>query len=43
MTADKLYYTSLGGVVGSVALDGTNAKVLLSDQGGLTGIVALER
>jgi sugar lactone lactonase YvrE len=43
MTADKLYYTSLGGVVGSVALDGTNAKVLLSDQGALTGIVALDR
>jgi sugar lactone lactonase YvrE len=43
MTADKLYYTSLGGVVGSVALNGTNAKVLLSDQGALTGIVALER
>jgi len=41
--ADRLYYTSLGGVVGSVALDGTNAKVLLSDQGALTGIVALER
>jgi DNA-binding beta-propeller fold protein YncE len=40
---DRLYYTSLGGVVGTVGLDGTNAKTLLSDQGALTGIVALER
>jgi sugar lactone lactonase YvrE len=42
MRGDRLYYTSLGGVVGAAALNGSNAKVLLSDQGALTGIVALE-
>jgi sugar lactone lactonase YvrE len=40
---DRLYYTSLGGVVGTVALNGSNARTLLTDQGALTGIVALER
>jgi sugar lactone lactonase YvrE len=39
---DRLYYTSLGGVVGTAALNGSNARTLLSDQGALTGIVALE-
>ena len=40
---DRLYYTSLGGVVGTVALDGSHAKTLLTDQGALTGIATLER
>jgi sugar lactone lactonase YvrE len=43
MRADRLYYTSLGGVVGTVALNGSNARTLLTDQGALTGIAALER
>jgi len=43
MRGDRLYYTSLGGVVGTVALDGSHAKTLLTDQGALTGIAALER
>jgi sugar lactone lactonase YvrE len=42
MRGDRLYYTSLGGILGAVALDGSNAKTLLSDQGALTGIAALE-
>jgi sugar lactone lactonase YvrE len=42
LRSDRLYYTSLGGVVGSVSLDGSHAKTLLTDQGALTGIAALE-
>jgi sugar lactone lactonase YvrE len=43
MRADRLYYTNLGGVVGTLALDGSNARMLLTGQGALTGIAALER
>ena len=42
LRSDRLYYTSLGGVVGSVALDGSHARTLLTEQGALTGIAALE-
>jgi sugar lactone lactonase YvrE len=38
---DRLYYTSLDGVLGSATLNGRNARVLLEKQGALTGIAML--
>jgi hypothetical protein len=35
---DRMFYTTLAGVVGTAALDGSNARSLLSNQGSLTGI-----
>ena len=37
-----LYYTDLGGTVGSAKLDGSSAKTLLTGQGSLTGITYVE-
>jgi len=34
----RMYYTSLRGVVGTAALDGSGARSLLTDQGPMTGI-----
>ena len=34
-----MFYTSLGGEVGTAAMDGSGAKLLLQGQGPLTGIV----
>jgi sugar lactone lactonase YvrE len=38
----RLYYTSLRGVVGTAALDGSGATSLLTDQGPMTGIAVAE-
>lgn len=38
----RMFYTSLGGEVGTAALDGTGAKMLLTKQGTLTGITVVE-
>jgi DNA-binding beta-propeller fold protein YncE len=37
-----VYYTDLGGLVGTCKLDGSGAKTLLSGQGALTGITFVE-
>jgi DNA-binding beta-propeller fold protein YncE len=39
---DRLYYTSLDGVIGSAKLDGSNAQKLVTDAGALTGIVVAD-
>jgi sugar lactone lactonase YvrE len=39
---DRLYYTSLGGVLGTSTLNGRQSRQLLTDQGALTGIVLLD-
>jgi sugar lactone lactonase YvrE len=39
---DRLYYTSLGGVVGASTLNGRHARLLLTNQGALTGIALLD-
>jgi sugar lactone lactonase YvrE len=39
---DRLYYTSLGGVLGTATLGGGNQRLLLTGQGALTGIAILE-
>jgi DNA-binding beta-propeller fold protein YncE len=39
---NRMFYTSLGGAVGTSALDGTMPKMLLSGQGAVTGIVLAE-
>lgn len=39
---DRLYYTSLGGVVGTATLNGRHPRLLLTDQGALTGIALLD-
>jgi DNA-binding beta-propeller fold protein YncE len=39
---DRLYYTSLGGVVGTATLGGRNSRLLLTGQGALTGIALIE-
>jgi sugar lactone lactonase YvrE len=39
---DRLYYTSLGGVLGTATLGGGNQRLLLTGQGALTGIALLE-
>ena len=39
---DRLYYTSLGGVVGTATLGGRKSRLLLTGQGALTGIALLE-
>lgn len=41
-TRDRLYYTSLDGVVGFASLDGRKSGTLLTGQGALTGIVLLD-
>lgn len=41
-THGDLYYTDLGGSVGTAKLDGSNAKTLARGQGSLTGIVYAE-
>jgi len=38
VSADRMYVTDLGGTVYSARLDGSDKRVLLSDQGSLTGI-----
>lgn len=38
----SLYYTDLGGTVGTARLDGSGAKTLLTGQGSLTGITYVE-
>jgi hypothetical protein len=35
----RMFYTSLGGEVGTAAMDGSGARILLQDLGPLTGIV----
>ena len=37
----RMVYTSLGGEVGCAGLDGKNAKLILQDQGTLTGIILI--
>jgi hypothetical protein len=37
--ARRMFYTSLGGEVGTAAMDGSGAKILLQGQGPVTGIV----
>ena len=39
---NRMFYTSLGGEVGSAAMDGSDAKTLLTGQGSLTGITLIE-
>lgn len=39
---DRMYYTSLGGEVGTARLNGADAKMLLTDQRTLTGITLIE-
>ena len=39
---DRLYYTSLGGVLGTATLNGKHARLLLTNQGALTGIALLD-
>jgi sugar lactone lactonase YvrE len=39
---DRLYYSSLDGVLASTSLNGRHARTLLKDQGALTGIVLLD-
>ncbi len=39
---DRLYYTSLGGVLGTATLNGRQPRLLLTGQGALTGIALLE-
>lgn len=39
---DRLYYTSLGGVLGTATLNGRQPRLLLTNQGALTGIALLE-
>ena len=38
----RMFFTDLGGKVYSANLDGSNEKILLSDMGGLTGIVYVD-
>jgi len=38
----RMFYTSLGGQLSVAGTDGSNARVLLRDQGTLTGIVLVE-
>ena len=38
----RMFFTDLGGTVGSANLDGSNRKVVLNGQGVLTGIVYVE-
>ena len=38
-TGRRMFYTSLGGEVGTAATDGSDARLLLSGQGMLTGVV----
>ena len=38
----RMFYTSLGGEVGTSGLDGAGAKLLLTNQGTLTGITIVE-
>jgi len=40
---DRLYYTSLGGVVGTATLNGRHSRLLLTNQGALTGIALLDK
>jgi hypothetical protein len=37
-----MYYTSLGGELGTAHLNGSDAKMLLTDQRTLTGITLIE-
>jgi sugar lactone lactonase YvrE len=39
---DRLYYTSLDGVLGASTLNGRQSQLLLTNQGALTGIVLLD-
>ena len=39
---DRLYYTSLGGVLGAATLNGRHPRLLLTNQGALTGIALLD-
>ena len=39
--AGRMYYTSLGGEVGTAKMDGTEARMLLTGQGSLTGITQI--
>lgn len=39
---DRIYYTSLGGVLGTATLNGRQPRLLLTNQGALTGIALLE-
>lgn len=38
----RMFYTSLGGEVGTAKLDGSDARLILTNQGGLTGITLVE-
>jgi hypothetical protein len=38
----QMYYTSLRGIVGAAALDGSGARSLLTDQGAMTGIAVAD-
>jgi len=43
LPAQRMFYTSLGGEVGSAKMDGADARLILQDQGPLTGVTLAPR